>query len=259
MMNYPMALRRLSLASLCAASVLLSACTPSTPQGAQADAVAQCMVAHADAPLLRAMGAAYAVDGAMPLTRGQTWACDSNRMNTVLLDSSYKRALAPALAQALVRNATAREGVYGAASGLALDAGQRQMLGQLGGFLDEGRRAGAQVVACQAMAPEAVHFMSQLDAPFATAVIGARMGVSEPRMAQALSQTLAERVDLMTADSDEASSLLACDKDNGEARYRAHAVQLQLFADGKHPWAPGCRVLPEGEDFVLRCDGASPS
>lgn len=245
-------LRRKSLALVLlvgAAGTVLTGCAPK-PTTAQADAVAACIVAHASPERLRAMGESYAATEASGVARTDAWECGEGRWG-VALSPAYREAIAPAMGAELLKSPAAREGMYAVTFGSQFSKQQQRVIGKLGSFLDEARRATLQGMSCGAVDPQAVQVVGRLDLPFAIAVLGIQANIGEPQVAQTAAQKLLERVNVLMPDN----STVECEKDDGKTRFQRYAQEMHQFYQGQHPWAPGCGIRQEGEDLTLVCGG----
>lgn len=231
------------------ASLLLSGCAPK-PTTAQADAVASCIVAHASPERLRAMGETYAATEASGVARTDAWECGDGRWG-VALSPAYREAIEPAMGAELRKSPAAREGMYALTFGTQFSRKQQQVIGKLGSFLDDARRATLQGMSCGVVEPQAVQVVGRLDLPFAVAVLGIQANVAEPQIAQTAAEKLLERVNLLVP----AESTVACEKDTGKAQFLSYAQEMHQFYQGQHLWAPGCGIRQEGEDLTLVCNG----
>jgi hypothetical protein len=240
----------LALAALLASSALLTGCTPAKPTTQDAEAAAACVVAHAGPDRLRAMGEAYALKQTSGLARTDAWECGAARW-PVALSSAYREGIEPAMVAALTRSPVAREGMYAATFGTLFSARQRVVIGKLGSFFDDARRATLQSLSCGTVEAQAAQVVGRLDLPFAIAVLGIQGDIGDPGVAQNAAEKLLARVNLMMPAQPEAS----CAKDDGKARFVDYAQQLQQFYQARHPWAPGCGVRADGQDMKLVCTG----
>jgi hypothetical protein len=231
------------------ASSLLAGCTPQ-PTTAQADTVASCIVAHASPERLRAMGETYAATEVSGVARTDAWECGEGRWG-VALSPAYREAIGPAMGAELRKSPAAREGMYAVTFGTQFSKKQQQVIGKLGNFLDEARRATLQGMSCGVVEPQAVQVVGRLDLPFAIAVLGVQANIGEAQIAQTAAQKLLERVNLLMP----ANSTSDCNKENGKAGFLRYAQEMHQFYQGQHPWAPGCGIRQEGEDLKLVCGG----
>jgi hypothetical protein len=250
MTPYSSRFKSLALILLAAmASPLLTGCADK-PTTAQADKVAACIVSHASPERLRAMGETYAMTEVSGVARGDAWECGEGRWG-VALSPAYREAIEPAMGAELRKSPTAREGMYAVTFGTQFSKKQQVVIGKLGSFLDEARRATLLGLSCGVVEPQAVQVVGRLDLPFAIAVLGVQANIGEPKIAQAAADKLLERVNLLMSDD----STGMCDKDNGKAAFLRYAQEMHQFYQGQHPWAPGCGIRQEGEDLNLVCKG----
>ena len=245
------------LAGLLVAACLvptLSGCSPEKPTTAQAQELASCVVANATPGRLRLMGESYGLNGVTGMARTDAWDCKEARWK-VALSPDYRKAVEPQVVAALTKNPAAREGMYAATFGRQFVPAQRAVIGKLGMFFDESRRATVQSLTCSSVEPQAMQIVSGLDLPFAIAVLGIQGNIGEPTVAQNAAQKLLDRVNLLLPAADP----VACEKDNGKERFTEYARQMHQFYQSKHPWAPGCGVQPEGDTYKLVCTGVEPA
>jgi len=231
------------------ASPLLTGCADK-PTTAQADTVAACIVSHASPERLRVMGETYAMTEVSGVARTDAWECGEGRWG-VALSPAYRDAIEPAMGAELRKAPAAREGMYAATFGTQFSKKQQVVIGKLGSFLDEARRATLLGLSCGVVEPHAVQVVGRLDLPFAIAVLGIQADIGEPKVAQTAADKLLERVNLLMP----ADSTPACDKDNGKAAFVRYAQEMHQFYQGQHPWARGCGVRQDGEDLSLVCTG----
>lgn len=242
----------LALAILVSACALLTGCSPAKPTTHDAEVAAACVVGHAAPERLRAMGEAYALKQSSGLARTDAWECGAARW-PVALSSSYRDGMEPAMVAALTRSPLAREGMYAATFGAQFSVRQRAVIGKLGSFFDDARRATLQGITCGTVEAQAAQIVGRLDLPFAIAVLGIQGDIGDPGMAQNAAEKLLARVNLMMPAEPEAT----CAADDSKKRFVDYAQQLQQFYQAKHPWAPGCGVRAEGEELKLVCAGVN--
>lgn len=234
--------------------LLLAGCSPEKPTTAQAQALASCVVNNATPQRLRLMGEAYGLNGVTGMARTDAWDCKDDRWK-VVLSPDYRKEVEPQMVAALTKSPAAREGMYAATFGRQFLPAQRAVIGKLGMFFDDSRRAAVQSLTCSSVEPQAMQLVSGLDLPFAIAVLGIQANIAEPAIAQNAAEKLIDRVNLLLP----ASDAVACEKDNGKDRFTEYARQMHLFYQSKHPWAPGCGVQPEGDTYKLVCTGVEPT
>ncbi|MDO8416335.1 MAG: hypothetical protein Q7S87_09010 [Agitococcus sp.] len=155
-----------------------------------------------------------------------------------------------ALIPLLLANSSFREGIYAGTAASALNAGQRARVGKLGLTLEDHARVQRQAVSCLEAEPEAVAFVGQLDLPFAVAVIGIQVNIGDIQIAQGLADILLTKAQKIQAQL----PLQECNV-TSKQEFLAYANQMQQFAAGKHPWAPGCGITSTSSDLKLVCKG----
>jgi hypothetical protein len=90
--------------------------------------------------------------------------------------------------------------------------------------------------------------LSELDLPFALAVLGKRVGVPTSGEATKLAVAMLSGVAAQEATSEP----LPCGEELTR-NFETHAKDWLSFYEGKHPWAPRCHATADGNDMVLSC------
>lgn len=237
----------LALTALAVASAVFT-WTQRTP--ASAAELAPCVLAHADASTLSHWGYRGAMNGSLAPERLSGLSCAQGWQ--MAFSASLRAEVGRKLEeQASIYDSPAfRSGIYEAAPGPVSTALARQVSRELGVWLESVQVKRRTAVQCDLAQPEAVAFLEPLDVPFATAVLGVKGDIGDADLAQRTAMQLLARVSLLAARVPGEPCLSARKED-----FLEHARQYQLFSEGAHPWALGCKAVLEGEDLLLRCSG----
>lgn len=164
------------------------------------------------------------------------------------LSAEHKAVVAHAANEQLARTETYRRGLYAAMLGAG--PGQPAEFGDIGVFLESVALTRARSLQCGIAGPAELAHVGAIDTFFTVAAIGLYARVGEPQRSQELASQLLEaavsRAELRAQENFECEAALA-------QRFREDVQQWLDFAQGTHPWVPGCRVQEEGEDLVLQC------
>jgi len=126
----------------------------------------------------------------------------------------------------------------------------RKAFGELGVALEDIARTRQAALTCRVAEESEIAVVGTLDTFFATAVVGLRVPAESAQAVQTLAGVLLTTAATRATTRGEDP---VCDEQLTE-KFRQHVRQWVEFAEGRHPWAPYCRVSEEGADFILRCD-----
>lgn len=220
-------------------------------KGVSDDVLSQCISSTLSQDEAYLFGEAVAYKDAPLIDRRLGLSCDGGLR--LFFSSEQRSAVSAQLVPLLITNPSFREGTYAGLGGTALSRLQRQRLGQLGRQLELNVTAQLSAVRCEQVAAESVAFVSQLDLPFATSVLGIQLNIKDPLVAQQLGEILISKIHNMLSNIPE-TPCSATTKD----MFSKYAENMLQFSKGNHPWAPGCGVGPDDDGLRLKCIGITP-
>lgn len=247
-MRPPRAARLLAVPAFLAVALLASGCAPSTPSSdaERADATARCIAEKADSAKRAAWGRDYARSETVAVGIVEFARCGA--FWQAVTSSAMRKDTARALPAYLVTYAPYRYGLYGAVLPRDISQATRTAFADLARWLDEFAVEKRSARMCTSAPEEALAKASELELPFAIATLGHRGQIASSEQATRLAQLLVDEVDsLSSRDGD-----IQC---NDGARLRRFAEELERFVHGQHPWAPGCGIAVQDQDFRLVCTG----
>lgn len=167
-------------------------------------------------------------------------------------DLPYAAEVTKALAQELRDSPEFRQGQYAALAeeSTLLPAVPALAAGELGMLMEKAAATRLAALSCGIVTEVDVQGVGQFDSLLALSVAGERIGMPTLDVARAFTDKMLKRaVDQALA---RAPATPSCDQSLQEA-LTAHLKEWQLFAEGKHPWAEGCRPEVTTAELVLRC------
>lgn len=231
-------------------TVMLTAACTTESQGeattAHVEAVAHCIAQEAGDTRRFAWGSDYAKGQSLAVGIREFARCGV--FWQALASSDLRSAVTRALPPFLVPHASYRHGLYEAVLPPGVSPAMRLAFSGLARWLDEFAVEKRSARMCANAPEEALAKASELELPFAVATLGHRGQMANADQALKLAQLLIEEVDSLSS----RDSGIHC---NEGARLRHLVEDLERFVHGKHPWAPGCGIAAQGEDFRLVCTG----
>ncbi len=213
-------------------------------------AAALCVAQHSSGDQIAAFGSQVANGGHVSLPRYTFLSCDGGF--SLAIDDKAQKAVEDQLPGVLVQNSQFRSGAYGAILGDHGTPAQRVLMGELGLRLENFLAQREDALNCLGESRGVVDMLSDADVPFAVATLGSRVGIEDPALARMLGEEVARRA---TATSSLIHLQQCPAKNEATKDFRAYVTELALFTDGKHPWAPGCKMTSDEQGVGLSCSG----
>lgn len=225
----------------------LTGCTNKVSPEVRATAV-QCVIQGVTPERAYSMGESLSQQEDVGLTRWDAWGCKN--FATFFFEKELRQQVDAELSVELRQNRHFREGMYAGVGPLGTTRPHRSALGKLGLALEDGAVEQQRAVKCAYAEPQAVAIVSQLDFPFATAVIGVQVDVGQVDAAQKLADTLLRRAIGLSQEIKQAEC-----STSGKELFLKYAQDRQSFYEGRHPWVPGCSVTSDSQGMRLLCSG----
>lgn len=237
--------------ALCIAPFLLSACSFGE-HPAQQELLTQwadCVLPRLSERDLQIAGESYARTGKMRMSRFKTLGCPGSVR--YLLSSTSRPSYEESLLEPASREVAFRTGIYEAVlpAGPASTPQGKAAMGVLGQKLESFSKLRESALRCETAELSAIALLQETEEPFTIAVVGHHSGYHAPDIVRGLSSELIRRVHSMAG-----FAPIDCSQSSREP-FLGYAEEMARFAGGRHPWAPGCRLLGDTEGTTLRCDG----
>lgn len=167
-------------------------------------------------------------------------------------DQEYWDRVTKELASRLKDNVDFRQGQYAALAeqNTLLPEAPAKAAGELGMMMEKAAATRLAALRCGLVTSEDVAGVGQFDSLLALSVAGERIGMPDLESARAFSDKMLKRA--VEQALSRAPSSPACGTPL-ETELVAHLKEWQLFAEGKHPWAEGCRPEVTATELILRC------
>lgn len=146
-----------------------------------------------------------------------------------------------------------RAGRYAAIAPEGAPPGSREAMAELGTLLEQVAAVRLRALGCGQVDEATIGLVSDYDAMFTVAAVGRRVQPGGLDAVQAVAGTVLDTARTEALTRARAQTNVVCET-NWRPEFDAHAAQWAKFAEGQHPWTPGCRVKEDGADLVLRCD-----
>lgn len=146
-----------------------------------------------------------------------------------------------------------REGRYAALVPVAAPQASRAAMASLGARLEEVAAVRLRALGCGQLDETVLGKTSDLDAMFVVAAVGRFVQPGELEVVQTTASAVLDLARAEALTRARAQTNAVCET-NWRPAFEAHAAEWAKFAEGHHPWTPGCRVSEDGADLVLRCD-----
>lgn len=174
--------------------------------------------------------------------------CGTYGVGYLLADAQSRQPAHTALGEHLLTRPAYLQGLYAGIAPANMASEQAKKFSEVGLLIDQVRARRAKQVACGQADEATVAYVAQLDETFVLGSTLRYVKVDNVDEAQRLAQGLLK--------ASEKPASLAFQPECGAAltdAFKADVTTWLSFYQGKHPWAPGCKVAMEESAFVLQC------